>query len=99
MKNIFVGNLPFSASEEEIHDLFAEYGEVHRVSLIMDRDTGKPRGFGFVEMDTDGGSAAINALNGIQFQGRNLAVNEAREKGDQRGGGRRNGQDSRTRDY
>ncbi len=94
MKNIFVGNLPFSASEDDIRDLFAEFGEVQRVSLIMHRDTGKPRGFGFVEMENSGAAAAIEALNGVEYRGRPLAVNEARDKsegGDRSGGTDRSG--------
>lgn len=84
MKNIFVGNLPFRASEEEVRDLFTQYGTVHSVNLITDRETGRPRGFGFVEMDQDAADAAIRALDGTEFGGRNLQVNEARDK---RGGG------------
>ncbi|HET6568738.1 MAG TPA: RNA-binding protein [Rhodothermales bacterium] len=86
MKNIFVGNLPFRATEEEVRQLFTQYGTVHSVNLISDRETGRPRGFGFVEMDTDAAEAAIRALDGTEFGGRNLQVNEARDK---RGGGQR----------
>ena len=63
-KSIYVGNLPFTANDTELRDLFSEYGEVHSVKLITDRETGKPRGFGFVEMDEAGASKAIQALNG-----------------------------------
>jgi cold-inducible RNA-binding protein len=87
MKNIFVGNLPFRASEEEIRDLFTQYGTVHSVNLITDRETGRPRGFGFVEMDQDAADAAIRALDGTEFGGRNLQVNEARDKRGGSGGG------------
>lgn len=80
-KNIYVGNLPFSASEEQINELFAQYGEVVRVSLITDRETGRPRGFGFVEMDDERAEEAIQALNGRDFGGRTLRVNLARERG------------------
>ncbi len=84
MKNIFVGSLPFSASEEEVRELFAQHGNVHSVKLITDRDTGRLRGFGFVEMDDKDGDAAIEALNGVEFGGRNLVVNQARERGERR---------------
>ncbi len=77
---IFVGNLPFSASEEEISDLFAPFGEVQAVRLITDRETGRPRGFGFVEMDQEGAHAAIEALNGNEMGGRTLRINEAEER-------------------
>lgn len=84
-KRLYVGNLPFTASRDEVRAAFEAFGTVHDVSLITDRETGRPRGFGFVEMDEDGASAAIDGLNGKDFQGRDLTVNEARE----RGGGRR----------
>ena len=84
-KKIYVGNLPFSATEEEIRGLFAQHGTVSSVSLITDRDTGSPRGFGFVEME-DGADQAISSLNNHEMDGRNLKVNEARPKGE--GGGR-----------
>ena len=87
-QKLYVGNLPFSATEDQIRDLFSEHGEVQSVSLITDRDTGRPRGFGFVEMEN--ASAAIEALDGRDFGGRNLKVNEARDRGD-RGGGRGGG--------
>lgn len=90
-KKIYVGNLPFSASEEEVRNLFAAHGEVHSVTLISDRETGRPRGFGFVEMEGDSAQTAIDAINGTEFNGRTLNVNEARERkgGGGRGGGRR----------
>jgi len=87
-KNIFVGSLPFSASEDEVRDLFAQHGEVHSVKLITDRETGRLRGFGFVEMEEEGANAAIEELNGSDFGGRSLVVNEAKERKD-RGGPRR----------
>jgi len=89
-KKIYVGNLPFSATEDEIRGLFAQYGTVSSVSLITDRETGSPRGFGFVEME-DGGAEAIQNLDNHSMDGRNLKVNEARprESGGG-GGGRRN---------
>jgi RNA recognition motif-containing protein len=97
---LYVGNLNFSTSEGELRDLFAQHGEVASVSLVMDRDTGRPRGFGFVEMPDDSQAQnAINALNGQNFMGRDLTVNEARPKtggggggfGGGGGGGRRGG--------
>jgi len=82
VKTIYCGNLPFSASEDEIRQLFEQHGTVNTVRLITDRQTGRPRGFGFVEMEDDGVSAAIEALNGTDFGGRTLRVNEARERSD-----------------
>jgi RNA recognition motif-containing protein len=79
MKKIYVGNLPFSSTEDEIRQLFAEHGTVSSVALITDRDTGAPRGFGFVEME-DGGDEAIGALNNHEIGGRNLKVNEAKPR-------------------
>ena len=87
MKKIYVGNLPFSATEDEVRQLFEEYGEVMSVALISDRETGRPRGFGFVEMDDDGADSAISALDGSQMGGRSLKINEARPK-NSGGGGR-----------
>jgi RNA recognition motif-containing protein len=84
VKKIYVGNLPFSATENEVRELFATHGVVHDVSLLTDRETGRPRGFGFVEMDDQAADAAISALDGTDFGGRNLRVNEAQER---RGGG------------
>ncbi len=88
MKKIYVGNLPFSATDEEVSQLFAQHGEVHSVALINDRETGRPRGFGFVEMDDSAAAAAISALDGYAMGGRNLRVNEAQERPrrDNRGG-------------
>ena len=81
MKNIFVGNLSFGTSEEAVRALFEAHGTVDRVNIVRDRDTGQPRGFGFVEMTNDSeGTAAINALNGRDLDGRTLNVNEARPK-------------------
>ena len=78
-KKIYVGNLPFSASDEEIRTMFAEHGTVESVALITDRDTGRPRGFGFVEM-SDGADEAIQALHQKEMGGRSLNVNEARPR-------------------
>ncbi len=78
MKKIYVGNLPFSATEDDLRALFSEYGEVASVALINDRETGRPRGFGFVEME--GADEAIAALDQKDFGGRSLTVNEARPR-------------------
>jgi RNA recognition motif-containing protein len=88
-KRIYVGNLPFSSTEEDIQTLFGTYGEVIQVYLPNDRETGRPRGFGFVEMEDDAAAKAIQALDGKEFGGRSLRVNEARESEfrGQRGGG------------
>ena len=83
MKNIFVGNLSFGATEGAVRSMFETYGTVDRVSIVTDRDTGQARGFGFVEMGNDGeGQQAIAALNGSDLDGRTLNVNEARPKAD-----------------
>ncbi len=87
MKKIYVGNLPYSATESELRDVFGEHGTVESVSLVSDRETGRPRGFGFVEMDDDGATAAISALDGTDMGGRSLRVNEARPRRDSGGGG------------
>ena len=88
MKNIFVGNLSFNTNEDELRQIFESYGQVDRVSILTDRDTGRSRGFGFVEMSSDeDGEKAIAALNGSQVGGRTINVNEARPKSDRGGGG------------
>src|ERR1700739_5159929 len=88
MKNIFVGNLNFGATEGAVRSLFETYGTVERVSLVTDRDTGQARGFGFVEMSVNADAdRAIAALNGQQLDGRALNVNEARPKPERSGGG------------
>jgi len=88
MKNIFVGNLSFTATEDSVRALFEAYGVVERVSIVTDRDTGQPRGFGFVEMTNDAeGEKAIAALNGREHGGRDLNVSEARPKTERSGGG------------
>jgi RNA recognition motif-containing protein len=84
---LYVGNLPFTATEDSIRALFASHGTVEKVSLITDRDTGRPRGFGFVEMSNSDASRAMQALNGADFGGRPLKVNEAQERSG--GGGNR----------
>ena len=85
---MYVGNLSFSTSEDALRQLFEQHGQVTSAQLVMDRETGRPRGFGFVEMN-DGAQAqaAINALNGKEFEGRQLNVNEARPKAPGGGGG------------
>ena len=90
MKNIFVGNLSFDATEGAVRTMFEEFGTVGRVNIVTDRDTGKARGFGFVEMANDGeGQNAIASLNGRELDGRALNVNEARPKENRSGGGYR----------
>jgi len=79
-KSIYVGNIPFSATEEDLHSLFGQYGEVLSVKFVMDRETGRFRGFGFVEMDDASALEAIEALNGKEVSGRALRVNEAQER-------------------
>lgn len=86
MKNIYVGNLPFSAVEADVEQLFSQHGKVDRVSIVIDRETGRSRGFAFVEMGNDQeGDAAIAALNGFDMGGRRLVVNEAQPR-EKRGG-------------
>jgi len=90
LKNIFVGNLSFNTSEDELRQMFEPFGQVDRVSIMTDRDTGRSRGFGFVEMaSNEDGEKAITALNGTQVGGRTLNVNEARPKTEHAGGGGR----------
>jgi len=84
---IYVGNLPFSATEDSVRALFAPHGTVEKISLINDRDTGQPRGFGFVEMSNADASRAIQALNGADFGGRPLKINEAQDRAAGGGGG------------
>jgi len=87
-KKIYVGNLPFSTTDAELRRLFEQHGTVDSVSVIMDRETGRPRGFAFVEMsDASSASAAISTLNGREIDGRPLRVNEAQERGAGGGGG------------
>lgn len=86
MKNIFVGNLDFGATEDSLRTLFEQYGAVERVSVVRDRDTGQPRGFAFVEMtDSSEADRAIAALNGATLGGRSLNVNEARPRAERTG--------------
>jgi cold-inducible RNA-binding protein len=88
MKNIFVGNLSFTATEDGVRSMFEAYGAVERVSIVTDRDTGQPKGFGFVEMTNDAeAEKAIAELNGTELNGRALTINEARPKTERSGGG------------
>ena len=88
MTKLYVGNLPFESTDEGVSALFSKHGTVEKVSLITDRDTGRPRGFGFVEMSTADASRAVQALNGTDFEGRTLKVSEAQERERSGGGGR-----------
>ena len=80
-KNVYVGNLSFQTTADELREMFAQYGNVTRAQVVSDRETGRSRGFGFVEM-SDGGDEAIAALNGAQLGGRTITVNEARARED-----------------
>jgi RNA recognition motif-containing protein len=80
MTTIYVGNLPFNATEQDVRTLFERHGAVESVKLVTDRETGKPRGFGFVDMPQAEAQAAIQALNGFQMNGRPLRINEAQER-------------------
>jgi RNA recognition motif-containing protein len=91
MSKIYVGNLPFSADEAAVRELFAQHGTVESVNLINDRDTGRPRGFGFVEMSQADAARAIQSLNSHEMGGRALKVNEAQDKPRSGGGGGRGG--------
>jgi RNA recognition motif-containing protein len=101
--SIYVGNLSYEVTEEDLNSVFAEYGAVKRVQLPTDRETGRPRGFGFVEMSADTEEeAAISALDGAEWMGRALKVNKARPREDKAGfggGGRRNNNSFSSRRY
>jgi RNA recognition motif-containing protein len=102
MKKLYVGNLPFTATESQVRAMFEKHGDVSSVALINDRETGRPRGFGFVEIEDSGMAKAIQALNGQEMDGRTLMVNEAQDKprsGGSNGGrsGGRNGGDRNNR--
>jgi RNA recognition motif-containing protein len=84
---LYVGNLPFSATDDAVRELFAKHGTVEKVALITDRETGRPRGFGFVEMSNADASRAMQALNGADMDGRALKVNEAQDRERSGGGG------------
>ncbi|MFO7537970.1 MAG: RNA-binding protein [Chloroflexota bacterium] len=90
-KKLYVGNLSFDATEEQVRDLFTEYGNIESLAMITDRDSGRFRGFCFVEMEASAANAAINALNGKMVDDRDLRVNEAKPREDRSGGGGRNG--------
>jgi RNA recognition motif-containing protein len=77
---LYVGNLPFTATDDSVRALFTKHGTVEKLALINDRDTGRPRGFGFVEMSAADASRAMQALNGADFEGRSLKINEAQER-------------------
>ncbi len=80
VKTLYVGNLPYTTSEDDLKEVFVPYGEVSSAKIITDRETGRSRGFGFVEIESDGAQKAIDALDGKEFGGRSLRVNEARER-------------------
>ena len=88
-KKIYVGNLSYEATEEQVSEMFTQYGKVNSIAMITDRDSGRFRGFGFVEMEDSAANAAIKALNDTEMDGRTLRVNEARPRVD-RNGGRQN---------
>jgi cold-inducible RNA-binding protein len=92
MKNIYVGNLSFKTTQDDLRAAFGQYGDVSSVNIITDRMTGQSKGFGFVEMEDAGAASAIEKLNGTDFGGRTITVNEARPREDNRtGGGPRRG--------
>ena len=91
MTKLYVGNLPFTATDDGVRALFSKHGTVEKVSLITDRDTGRPRGFGFVEMSNTDAARAMQALNGTDFDGRSLKVSEAQDRERSGGGGSRGG--------
>ena len=87
MKKIYVGNLPWSTTDQELRDLFSAHGTVHSATVVTDRETGRSRGFGFVEMDANAAKEAISRLNGKDMGSRQLRVNEAQERPKRTGGG------------
>lgn len=95
-KKLYVGNLSFNTTEEQVREMFTEFGPVESVAMITDRDSGNFRGFCFVEMESTAATAATNALNGKDIEGRSLTVNEARPRTEQ-GGGNRQGRTSYSR--
>ncbi|MCB9420549.1 MAG: RNA-binding protein [Ardenticatenaceae bacterium] len=90
-KKLFVGNLSFNTTEDEVRELFSEHGTIESLAWITDRDTGRFRGFCFIEMDDGGATEAISSLDGQEFQGRSLRVNEAQPRENRGGGGGRRG--------
>lgn len=96
--SIYIGNLPYQVDEEAVKEVFAEYGTVHRVQLPVDRETGRMRGFGFIEMSSEAEeAAAINALDGAEWMGRDLKVNKARPREERVPSGNRSGSGSQRR--
>jgi cold-inducible RNA-binding protein len=94
MKNLYVGNLPHSTTEAELRSFFEPHGDIEKITIVTDRETGRARGFAFVEMTNDGeAEKAIAALNGTALGGRNLTINEAKPKTDRPRGGQRFGRD------
>ncbi len=91
MKKIFVGNLAWKVDDQELENMFAKYGEVQSAKVISDRETGRSRGFGFVEMEDGAADDAIEGLNGVEIDGRDLRVNEANDRPERSGGGGRGG--------
>ena len=87
MKKIYVGNLPWQTTSDDLQEFFSGFGTVHSAQVIMDRETGRSRGFGFVEMDPDAADRAISEADGKEMAGRNLRVNEAQERREGGGGG------------
>ena len=86
VKNLYVGNLPYGTTADDLREAFSQFGTVARAQVVTDRETGRSRGFGFIEM-SDGGEAAVEGMNGASFQGRTLTVNEARPREERPGGG------------
>ena len=94
-KRIFVGNLPFSATDGQLNELFSKHGEVVSAEIVKDRFTERSRGFGFVELENDAADQAVSQLNGTEYGGRQLKVNEAREREPRGGGGSYRGRSMR----
>jgi RNA recognition motif-containing protein len=99
LKKIYVGNLSFDATEQEVRELFTEFGNIESLAMINDRDSGRFRGFAFVEMEESAANAAIKALNGKEVGGRELNVNEARPREERSGGGSYGGGNRGRNDY
>jgi RNA recognition motif-containing protein len=97
-KNLYVGNLSFDTTSDDLRDAFAQFGTVTSAQVVSDRETGRSRGFGFVEMSS-GGPEAIKALDGTELQGRTITVNEAKPREDRRGGGGGGGGGARRGSY
>ena len=96
-KKLYVGNLSFNTTEDQVREMFTEFGTVESVAMITDRDSGNFRGFCFVEMESTAANAAVNALNGKDVDGRSLTINEARPRTEQGGGGNRGGDNRQGR--